>query len=435
MDPRLYVVHCVDTEGPLLETAEATFERLHNVKGIDLPASADTLRLLQAGEIDLNGREAEIADFLSPRRLGYRESWPEIEEMVSEITSEAYRMDRCDSLGRPYAFTWMIIDVVGYRDNPRQKSTGFHAIWDRYLEILSGRAFNDGFGWHFHTVAPGGHALDYNTSWTNNDWHEQSLARRIIERGWFPSVFRAGCLIERNDLSYWLEQFVPFDYSCRSLADAGGAPGSLRDWRGAPAEWGYYHPDFYDYRRKGDMRRRIFRCLDVDSFDTQLTEPEVEAAFQKVERGETTVLAYSNHDRRDMRPDIDNAMQMIREAATRHPDVVWEFADAARAARLCAGLKETTAPRFEIDVQGRDVSIRSSQPLFGPAPFLAVEESGEVFFRDNPTRESDTEWAYRIPRPDNTLAIGVGGSDASGATGTQVIRFDAEAEKRTVKAR
>ena len=32
----LYVVHCVDTEGPLNETLDATFERLESIFGITL---------------------------------------------------------------------------------------------------------------------------------------------------------------------------------------------------------------------------------------------------------------------------------------------------------------------------------------------------------------------------------------------------------------
>ena len=48
----VYVVHCVDTEGPLHESVEATFERLKAIFGIDLEPSVALLRQLQAGDID-----------------------------------------------------------------------------------------------------------------------------------------------------------------------------------------------------------------------------------------------------------------------------------------------------------------------------------------------------------------------------------------------
>ena len=49
----VYVVHCVDTEGPLDESLNATFDRLREVFGIRLDASKENLAKLQKGEIPL----------------------------------------------------------------------------------------------------------------------------------------------------------------------------------------------------------------------------------------------------------------------------------------------------------------------------------------------------------------------------------------------
>ena len=35
-EKKLYIVHCIDTEGPLNETLEATFERIKHIYHIDL---------------------------------------------------------------------------------------------------------------------------------------------------------------------------------------------------------------------------------------------------------------------------------------------------------------------------------------------------------------------------------------------------------------
>ena len=45
----VYVVHCVDTEGPLHESVEATFERLKAIFGIDLEPSVALLRQTAGG--------------------------------------------------------------------------------------------------------------------------------------------------------------------------------------------------------------------------------------------------------------------------------------------------------------------------------------------------------------------------------------------------
>ena len=55
MPSTVYVVHCIDTEGPLYESVEATFERLNEIFKLDLVPSAAMLRRLQEGEADLEG--------------------------------------------------------------------------------------------------------------------------------------------------------------------------------------------------------------------------------------------------------------------------------------------------------------------------------------------------------------------------------------------
>ena len=55
----VYIVHCVDTEGPLYESVEATFERLKSIFKLDFEPSFGLLRRLQAGEVDLGGRKQQ----------------------------------------------------------------------------------------------------------------------------------------------------------------------------------------------------------------------------------------------------------------------------------------------------------------------------------------------------------------------------------------
>ena len=70
----VYVVHCVDTEGPLHELVEATFERLKAIFGLDLEPSVALLRRLQAGEVDLGGREQAVRKVVDPHLTAMREA-------------------------------------------------------------------------------------------------------------------------------------------------------------------------------------------------------------------------------------------------------------------------------------------------------------------------------------------------------------------------
>lgn len=45
--PILHIVHCIDTEGPLDEDLQATFERLKYIFGIHLKPTRENLNLIQ----------------------------------------------------------------------------------------------------------------------------------------------------------------------------------------------------------------------------------------------------------------------------------------------------------------------------------------------------------------------------------------------------
>src|SRR5688572_28301867 len=47
----LMVVHCVDTEGPLYESATATFERIESIYGISLEPTPANLQAVQDGRL------------------------------------------------------------------------------------------------------------------------------------------------------------------------------------------------------------------------------------------------------------------------------------------------------------------------------------------------------------------------------------------------
>lgn len=420
--PTVHIVHCVDTEGPLEETLDATFERVNNEFSLSLTPSLALLKQLQNQELDFSGMENDIAAFIAPNRLAYLSTWAKVEEMILKSTDYSYRQKYASPDGSLYTYSWFIIDVVGYKNNPRRKAIGHHVIWDQYQRILKGRQYNDVFGWHFHTVPKTHEALDYNTCWTNNDFHEEVLARKIIERNFFPALFRSGGVIERNDLSSWLERFIPIDYSNQNNNYSNFKPGSQSDWRGAPKSWVPYSPCFYDYRKEGSMRRKIFRCLDVKTPGCELDTPEIERAFEEAVQKGASVLSYTNHDRRDIKPDGEHMFHLISEVAKRFPNVEWKYSNALEAARCSLG----TSPKdLQLNITQDEglIKINSNYSLLSGDLFLAIKEKGDIYYRDNVTIESDTSWAYTSPRMDAIEKIGVGGCTSDGSSACAVINL------------
>ena len=106
----VYVVHCVDTEGPLNETLEATFNRVESAFGVKLDPTPANLHKLQNLEINLGGLEKAVSKFVDPELLSYNRNWDEIDSMLGEITSKEFRNKELDSYGGGWIYSWHCMD-------------------------------------------------------------------------------------------------------------------------------------------------------------------------------------------------------------------------------------------------------------------------------------------------------------------------------------
>lgn len=96
----VYIVHCVDTEGPLHESLEATSERIEQVFGIKVDLDAEPLELLKEG-IGLPAKIASQVHAFLPR-LNYMDNWDKLDAMHQEFFSNEWRYLYCDDYGWPY---------------------------------------------------------------------------------------------------------------------------------------------------------------------------------------------------------------------------------------------------------------------------------------------------------------------------------------------
>ena len=101
--------------------------------------------------------------------------------------------------------------------------------------------------------------------------------------------------------------------------------GRWGDWRRAPATWEPYHPAHDDHQVRGACRRWIARCLNVGTRFRLLTERDVRQAFAEAREGKPVVLAFTNHDHRDMRPDVNAVRAMLSSVSAEFPDVPFRF--------------------------------------------------------------------------------------------------------------
>lgn len=440
-EPIVYVVHCVDAEGPLYESLKATFERIHQIFGIKLRPSGATLRKLQAREIDLGGQTEAVARVVAPQLLEYNDNWNKIEAMLERIGSDAFRYALPDSDGGGWIYNWHCVDHVGYTENPRRKSLGYHKIFDYYRRFIAETGSPDGLHWHFHPAHPSGRSHQSATSYLRDMNFFDILTRRVIERNWFPSVNRAGFHTERPDSHWLLEQWIPFDLSNQAVdedvRENDLSNGRFGDWRRAVKDWSIYNPCHDDYQVPGNCRRFIGRCLNVGTRLRLLDEAEVRQAFQRARDIKPTLLAFTDHDFRDIGKDVDYVREMLRSVKREFPEVRFKYCEAREAMNraIFGDYREPEANILNIDLEPGAtlgtvyLSVSSDEPIFGPQPYLAIRTKEGEYYTDNfDIQEPFNRWTYVFDDitfpPESLDRVAVAANDLRGFNHIKQINSD-----------
>lgn len=293
---------------------------------------------------------------------------------------------------------------------------------------------------HIHPASIYREANRFGTSYLNSPHALKSIAHRLIDRGFFPNAFRPGAHTERPDSHWLLEQFIPYDFSNQAVElsetekkQKDLTDGRFGDWRRAPADWSWYHPGHDDYQSAGDCNRVIFRCLNVGTRLRLINQKEVDKAFEVADGGTDVVMAFCDHDFRDMSYDVEEIYRYIMRAHKSYPNVRWINSTAANAAM--AVLKEKRRP-FELKVEckyleeGRfRVDVLSNIDSFGPQPFFAVKtRNGDYRVENMDFQVPNREWSYTFDddsiHADDIVSIGIASNSREGSGKLLVCTLD-----------
>ena len=443
----VYFVHCVDTEGPLYESLSAKFQRIKDIFNINIKPSKENLKKLKLAKIPLGGKEKKIASVLSSHLTNYNSNWSKINNMVSRIFSSEFRNKHKDSFGKTWVFNWHCLDHVGYKTNPRKRTLGYHKIFDYYSKVLKKyKNYKDRIHWHFHPMSTYNEAHRCATSYANSPELYQILCRKIIERNYFPSVFRAGFQAERPDSNLFLEQWIPFDITNMSTKNNKDLDMSLDfklgrsgDWRRAPKDWSIYHPSHDDYQKPGNCRRWIGRALNVMNRIASVNQKEIDKAFAQANRTGYALVGFASHDFRDLEFEVKYLNNLIKKSHKKFNNVKYKFSEAKNAFSHLAKLKEKTnlkPLKFKIKYYKKTkkdfarLTIKVTQgDVFGPQPFLAIKTKKGRFINDNFDFSSNKKiWHYAfhsdtIPIKDISV-VGVAANDKLGNTCIKKLKFN-----------
>ena len=447
---KVYIVHCIDSEGPLHESLEATFERLKHIYHLDFEPSQELLLKLQKGEVSLNGLEDSVKTTLNPHLLNYNNTWDKVENMLDDCLSDNFRNQFKDSNEKGWVYNWHCVDHVDYDLNPRRRDIGYHNIFDEYKRILNkNKSYQDGLHFHYHPHPLIKHAHLCATRWLGpTDKLFQVLSRRIIDRNWFPSVNRPGFQVNRPDSHWFLEQFIPFDYATLAMEaqkedtqQLDFSSGRSGDWRRAPITWQPYHPSHDDYQIPGNCRRWIGRCLNIGTRAYLLDEKEVVRAFKEAREGKSVVMSFADHDFRDLRADVKEVYDHIIKVKNDFPEVEFENCEAIDAMRKSLKLEYEEKCILDITLnqdQNSDsctLTVNSSSDTFGPQPFLAIKTHTSDYFHDNfDFQTPNRKWTYTFDAETLPIKaiekIGVAVNNKYGTTSVNVL--DVQTNSNTI---
>jgi SAM-dependent methyltransferase len=350
-------------------------------------------------------------------------SWDAVDAAMDKLFDPSFRSRHPDPGGGELRIGWFFLTWTGFTSNPRSRAFGYHAVRDHYLVRWGERisACGDEQCWHYHHPPASGVGNEWGLDWSLGSEYAEILSRQVLERGWFPSCYRAGGTILDPLSSRWVDRWFPLDYSNRAPLAVEG----LVDWSGGVAEWTLYHPDPEDFLHPGSGRRRLARCLDLATGVHTLSRDDVAAAFERARAGEPAILACFDHDYRDIAERVDGFRTLVHEVAAQYPDVDWSYAAPTEAARRFLGAARQPPLELEAAVARDGVHVWSSAPLFQSVPWLAVERpDGSIeHVEDGLLRLDERHWRWS-PTGEWTVAAAAGSTDLGSAAVTRVTPAD-----------
>jgi len=440
----VYVVHCIDTEGPLYEGKDVIFEQIRKIFGITIQNTEENYELLKKGKLDCGDKTQGIQTLFEAQKVATKGSWNEIDKMLERITAEKYRKKLPDVVGNGWIYNWFCMDHVGFSgENPRRRDAGHHKIFDHYAELVSSQESGDLIQFHHHPVSFSGNFNDSGTAYWGRDTLNEILARKIIDRQWFPSVYRPEFHTERPDSNWFLEQWIPFDYANQATENEKSnqidmSNGRFGNWEHAPKEWFPYHPSHDDYQLKGSCRRWITRCLNMRARIRELQQEDVDNAFESASNGQDVILAFTDHDYKDMEGDIDKVRNMISDADKRYEKADFLYADALTAIRRVLKLPDQDiglSMKLDFERFPTRMTVTVENPIFGPQPFLAIKTKSGSYYWDNFDFFDKDKWCYTFDN--NTFEfniiekIGIAANNSYGKT--EILWYDCQQQKQLKK--
>ncbi len=357
---------------------------------------------------------------------------------ATRVMDPAFRLPLTDSYGTPVKLTWWMMagNIFRHATNtniPNPNTMTLYLMKKNQGELL--RSWGDELTLHYHTFV----WTDYNGDGTyywnqalsfpeSSEDFDVTLAEMLLEEETFPVSFRSGWHAMDNAWQQRLDELLPYslhnDWPARRT-DTTEPLDNTFDWSRAPSSFVPFQPSPTDYQVPGSGKGWNVRSAYMSSVDSTF----MAGIFAKAATGiDQLVCLWAHLPETDFLDNVRKVDASAHKALQRFPGMTFRYCTAVEAMQRWRQTGDTVRPHltFEEISEGAMVrwAITSDEPLFQPAPFVAVKDRyGE--FRVIPSQAvGDRSWetSVAVPRADIAKS-GVAATDTAGNLTTALIRY------------
>ena len=128
-----------------------------------------------------------------------------------------------------------------------------------------------------------------------------------------------------------------------------------------------------------------------------LEKKHINEAFYEADKYGSAILAFTNHDFRDIERDINNVRKNIYKIKNNYPNVKLIYSGANNAAKKHLKLKHNKI-KFKLNIHSNKLIVEVLDGvIYGPQPFLAIKSKDGVYYHDNfDIVDHRKKWSYTL---------------------------------------
>jgi hypothetical protein len=357
---------------------------------------------------------------------------------AATVMDPAFRSGLTDSYGTPVKLTWWMMagNIFRYATNtdiPHPNTMTLHLM--KQYQGAAIRTWGDELTLHYHTFFWSDYDGDGKWYWNqakqfteSSDDFDATLGEMLLEEEQFPVSFRSGWHAMDNGWQKRLNTLLPYslhnDWPAKR-AQITEPIDNVFDWSRASSKFVPFHPSEADYQLPGTGAGWNVRSKYMASADSAF----MSAIFREAELGKDQVVCLWAHlPETDFLDNVRKVNTSAHKVAPLHPTVTFRYCTAVEAMQRWRGTTDTTQPVLSIEEVpgpgGLLWTIRSNEPIFQPAPFIAYKDRNEIIRVLSSSQTGVNAWQTVTPVPPEDVAkIGAAVADTSGNGTTAVLRY------------